>query len=210
MPAGRAWHHYLKPWGSNAGDVLWLHRCDADLYGWTISDMDNLRTIGGSQRQSVARDQIFIFDGHRGKARYRMTTRSEKQVEHTLNSPLLGAIDHVQLPVADTRQAVDWYTRYLGFEVTDVLQDDLAVVRLAAGPTLFLWRTRDQTTANFTKDGELMPVIGVSCNNISKLRSVLEAAGAQISYNAREGRRTFLKFLDPYGNMIVAHQEHDE
>ncbi len=138
-----------------------------------------------------------------------MATRLEEHVGNMSRSRLLGAIDHVQLPVSDAREAVEWYVSRLGFEATDVLRDDLAVVRLPTGPTLFLWRTNDQTTANFTKDGEIMPAIGVSCHDIIRLRNTLEAAGASITYFSREGLYTFLKFLDPYGNMIVAHQDHE-
>jgi catechol 2,3-dioxygenase-like lactoylglutathione lyase family enzyme len=123
-------------------------------------------------------------------------------------SRLFETIDHVQLPVPSTRLAVDWYTRILGFEATDAFDEDMAVVRLASGPTLFLWRTRDETPANFTKDGEIMPSFGIGCNSIVRLQVILEARHARIiSLEIDPEGRSFLKFLDPFGNMIVAHQK---
>jgi predicted transcriptional regulator YdeE/catechol 2,3-dioxygenase-like lactoylglutathione lyase family enzyme len=121
---------------------------------------------------------------------------------------LLGRVTHVQLPVGDLRQAIEWYTGTLGFDVYHDSNGDHAILSLKDGPTLFLWETSDPTRANFVRGGGPMPTIGISCRNAEELRQRVIDSGAQIdSMHVEPHFATFLKFFDPFGNMIVAHQD---
>src|SRR5713226_711992 len=122
--------------------------------------------------------------------------------------PLLGSIDHVQVPVADLEEAIEWYTRQLGFQLAQRATPELAFLQLPPGPALLLWKTDDASTATFTKNGETMPVIGIASRNIQQLHAALERAQVRITHFQDEGYALVLKFLDPYGNMFVVHQDH--
>ncbi|WP_020579607.1 VOC family protein [Actinopolymorpha alba] len=120
----------------------------------------------------------------------------------------LREISHVQLPVANTADAVAWYCANLGFTCPNGYRTDLAILRLPSGPTLFLWQTDADTTANFDKNGEVMPAVGFETEDIGGLRSHLESIGAPITtWHVDPGAGTFLKFLDPWGNLLVVHQD---
>jgi predicted transcriptional regulator YdeE/catechol 2,3-dioxygenase-like lactoylglutathione lyase family enzyme len=122
-------------------------------------------------------------------------------------APLLELIDHVQVPVADLEEAIAWYTRHLGFQLDQIASPELAFLYLPLGPHLLLWKTKDQSTATFTKSGETMPVIGISSRSIQKLHDQLQHARVRITHFQDEGYGIVLKFLDPDGNMFVVHQD---
>src|SRR5690349_11237029 len=92
--------------------------------------------------------------------------RSKRQTAHMYRFILLrkrrirqmkcNEINHVQLPVSDTAAAVAWYRDRLGFQC-EQLRDDLAVVNLPSGPSLFVWQTGDGSVATFTRDGVPYP-----------------------------------------------------
>ena len=121
---------------------------------------------------------------------------------------LLEIIDHVQVPVAELEAAIAWYTRHLGFQLDQIATPELAFLRLPPGPALLLWKTDEPSTATFTKKGETMPVIGIASRNIQQLHDALERAQVRITHFQDEGYALVLKFLDPYGNMFVVHQDH--
>jgi catechol 2,3-dioxygenase-like lactoylglutathione lyase family enzyme len=119
----------------------------------------------------------------------------------------LEEIDHVQLPVPSTDTAVAWYTTHLGFTL-DLQREDLAIVQLPAGPSLFLWRTQDATTGNFTRNGEPMPSIGIRTRDVKRLHARLQRLGMQITVYQDEGFGVVLKFYDPFGNLLVVYEPH--
>jgi catechol 2,3-dioxygenase-like lactoylglutathione lyase family enzyme len=121
---------------------------------------------------------------------------------------MLQQIDHVQLPVSDLGQAIEWYTTHLGFSVLHHEDKHHAVLRLEEGPTLFLWRTGDVTAATFTVDGQPFPTIGVRASDIGALHERLATAGVHITMFQDEGFGMVMKFFDPYGNMWVAYEPH--
>lgn len=58
--------------------------------------------------------------------------------------PVLEGADHVQLPVPNIDDAVEWYTRYLGFQLLFKC-DDLATLTsqvMCPLPTQQRWRSR--------------------------------------------------------------------
>lgn len=126
----------------------------------------------------------------------------------TRTTSKLRDVSHVQLPVAGTAEAAAWYCENLGFSCSNGPRSDLAILALSSGPALFLWQTAADTTANFDKNGEVMPAIGFETDDIDGLRAHLESIGATITtWHTDPTVGTFLKFLDPWGNMLVVHQD---
>ncbi|SFJ83120.1 hypothetical protein SAMN02799624_06174 [Paenibacillus sp. UNC496MF] len=117
-------------------------------------------------------------------------------------------ISHVQVPVTDLNRAVEWYTDVFGWE-SEGNFGDFASLRLGNRVNLFLWKTEDETTANFTVGGEEYPVLGVEVIDIEGLAGKAEGSGTEIlgGIVADEDGRRFLKFRDPFGNLIVIHEE---
>lgn len=120
------------------------------------------------------------------------------------------AISHVQIPVRDLEQAVSWYTQIFGCKQIGAF-GTFASLAFDNGVNLFLWQTNDDTTANFTVNGEIWPVLGIEAADIEELASRVRASGVTAESGGPtepdpEGRR-FYKFDDPFGNRIVAHEE---
>ena len=121
----------------------------------------------------------------------------------------LEEIDHVQLPVPNTDTAVAWYTTHLGFTL-DLHREDLAILQLPTGPSLFLWRTHDETDGNFTRDGQAMPSIGIRTGDVKRLHMLLQSLGVQITVYQDEGFGVVLKFYDPFGNLLVVYEPNNQ
>jgi glyoxylase I family protein len=120
----------------------------------------------------------------------------------------LAEIDHVQLPVSDTAEAAAWYRDYLGFQVQQQ-RGDLVVVRLEQGPTIFLWQTSDATSGSFTRNGEPWPQVGIATQDIEAVHAMAQAQGLRIVLFEDHGCGLVLKFFDPFGNMLVLHQDQE-
>jgi catechol 2,3-dioxygenase-like lactoylglutathione lyase family enzyme len=119
----------------------------------------------------------------------------------------LEKVTHVQVPVQDVQKAVEWYTKYLGCE-TDMVSETNAILRWTTGPTIFLWKTTDQTTSTFTVNGEPFPTIGIETLDMAGFKNYLEDAGIQSQLFLHEAPGyKFLKFFDPDGNMFVIHED---
>ncbi|MBD3918462.1 VOC family protein [Paenibacillus sp. PR3] len=117
-------------------------------------------------------------------------------------------ISHVQVPVTDLDQAVEWYCNIFGCRLEGNF-GVFASVTFGNEVNLFLWKTEDVSTANFTVGGEAYPVFGVEVDDMDALSLKLEASGVKQTdgiVTDGEGRR-FLKFQDPFGNLIVTHEE---
>jgi catechol-2,3-dioxygenase len=70
-----------------------------------------------------------------------------------------------EIPVKDIQKLISWYKDILGFQfVWYSEKENLAQMNLPSGPMLFLNETRDNTTANFTKNGEIHNVLGFQTN----------------------------------------------
>lgn len=117
-------------------------------------------------------------------------------------------ISHVQVPVKDLDRAVEWYCDIFGCRLEGNF-GVFASVTFGNEINLFLWKTEDGTTANFTVDGEDYPVLGVEVDGMDALSGKVEASGVKLTggiVTDDDGRR-FLKFQDPFGNLIVTHEE---
>lgn len=121
---------------------------------------------------------------------------------YTEEEALLKRIDHNQVPVMDVDQSIEWYVRILGFKLVDRPNDDLAVLSLASGSTLLLWKSSDETRAHFVKNGETTPVIFFETQDINKLQEQLIHHDVQIASFTDEGFAKFMRFYDINGNMF--------
>lgn len=118
-------------------------------------------------------------------------------------------ISHVQAPVKDLDQAVEWYSGVFGCRPEGNF-GNFASVKFGNSVDLFLWKTESGTTANFIVSGEEYPVLGVEVDDMDTLVGKIEASsGGELVggiVTDVDGRR-FLKFQDPFGNLIVTHEE---
>ncbi|WP_336789624.1 VOC family protein [Paenibacillus sp. MMO-177] len=120
-------------------------------------------------------------------------------------------ISHVQIPVKNLEETVEWYVSYLDCEFIANF-GDFALIRFREDRTnIFLWQTADETTATFSVNGESFPTIGFQVNDMDALCKKIVDSGTRVYGDplappVEEGRR-FLKFFDLNGNMLVAHTE---
>jgi len=71
---------------------------------------------------------------------------------------------------------------------------------------LMLWETKDESQANFTVNGQIMPVLLFNTTRIHELYELLRSLGSEITFYQEEGFGWVLKFIDPDGNMWGAIQ----
>lgn len=70
-----------------------------------------------------------------------------------------------------------------------------------------LWQTTDGSTANFTVNGNMMPVLLYATDDVHALHDQLQEAGTPIAHYQDDGFGWVLKFFDPNGNMWGVIQE---
>jgi catechol 2,3-dioxygenase-like lactoylglutathione lyase family enzyme len=88
--------------------------------------------------------------------------------------PVLEGADHIQLPVPNIDDAVEWYTRYLGFQLLFKC-DDLATLGLSQGPPLMLHQTPHQTRVSWMPANEMpMPAFLFHTRAIHRLKAHFE------------------------------------
>ena len=114
---------------------------------------------------------------------------------------MLERVEHMQIPVRNVKEAVQWYTHHLGFRLEELTEGRHAFLTLHSGPMLMLWETPEETHANFTVRGETMPVLLYRTSDIHTLYDKLHAAGTRIAFYKDEGFGRVLKFYDPNGNL---------
>lgn len=110
-------------------------------------------------------------------------------------------ISHVQIPVKNVDEAMEWYEKVLDCERLANF-GEFAVIRFKDDKvTIFLWKSPDENRAAFTINGQFYPIIGFEVDDMDRLISSLPNG---VSSQDEEGRR-FFKFFDLDGNMLVAH-----
>ncbi|MBB3114801.1 catechol 2,3-dioxygenase-like lactoylglutathione lyase family enzyme [Paenibacillus phyllosphaerae] len=118
-------------------------------------------------------------------------------------------ISHVQIPVKNLDEAINWYTTYLDCRLHANF-GDFSIISFAEDEThIFLWQTSDETNSTFSVNGEPFPAIGFQVNDMDELCKKVSEGGLMVHGDphatpVEEGRR-FLKFFDLDGNMLVAH-----
>jgi len=119
-----------------------------------------------------------------------------------MSNNILEKLEHMQIPVKNLEESIDWYVKNLGFTVQGWSKESHhAFLTLPEGPMLMLWETQDQTQANFSYNGQLMPVLLYKTKEILKLHEKLIGLDAEITFFQDEGFGWVLKFIDPNGNM---------
>ncbi|MFD2171640.1 sigma-70 family RNA polymerase sigma factor [Tumebacillus lipolyticus] len=131
----------------------------------------------------------------------RLEDAFEKKVQARIHS-----LFHMQIPVRQLDESIEWYKTHLGFGLKEHY-GKCAFLSLSTGPLLMLWQTADQTTANFTVDGNTMPVLLYATDDVHALHDHLKALGTQITHYQDDGFGWVLKFFDPNGNMWGVIQE---
>ncbi|BFH62757.1 MULTISPECIES: VOC family protein [Paenibacillus] len=119
-----------------------------------------------------------------------------------MNNDFLTKLEHMQIPVQDLNESINWYVSNLGFQLTGKSEEHHhAFLTLEEGPMLMLWETKEDTNANFIFNGQTMPVLLYNTKQVHKLHDHLKSIGVEITFFQNEGFGWVLKFLDPNGNM---------
>ncbi|WP_127529854.1 VOC family protein [Paenibacillus kobensis] len=132
------------------------------------------------------------------------TTNSQGQQPVAASKPLVQGVHCNYIPVADVKQAKEWYMRVLG--VTQVRPEG-GIVVLGNGQWLFLIESKDRPNANFTTDdwnetkGFEMFSLTFATEDIVALHESLRQHGAEVEPIVDYGP-CGLQFLfkDPDGN----------
>ncbi|TCP53413.1 RNA polymerase sigma-70 factor (ECF subfamily) [Tumebacillus sp. BK434] len=131
----------------------------------------------------------------------RLDESFEKKVRAQIKS-----LFHMQIPVERLDESIEWYKQHLGFQLREHY-GTCAFLSLSTGPMLMLWQTTDGSTANFTVNGNMMPVLLYATDDVHALHDQLQAAGTPIAHYQDDGFGWVLKFFDPNGNMWGVIQE---
>jgi predicted lactoylglutathione lyase len=115
---------------------------------------------------------------------------------------ILKKLEHMQIPVKDLKESIHWYINNLGFQLDGNSEENHhAFLTLPEGPMLMLWETKESTNANFSYNGQTMPVLLFNTEQIHKLHDNLKSIGIEITFYQNEGFGWVLKFIDINGNM---------
>jgi len=118
-------------------------------------------------------------------------------------TPLVGAIDHCSLIVADTAKALEFYTGILGLQV-DASRPDLgypgAWLQLGSGQIHLLEVPNPDSVDNRPAHGGRDHHVALQVSNLDKLILRLEQAG--ITYSKSKSGRAALFCRDFDGNAI--------
>lgn len=126
-----------------------------------------------------------------------------------MDNAFLTKLEHMQIPVKDLDESINWYVSNLGFQLTGKSNEHHhAFIILQEGPMLMLWETKENTNANFIYNGQSMPVLLYSTKQIHKLHEHLKSKDVEITFYQDEGFGWVLKFMDINGNMWGVIQYH--
>lgn len=123
-----------------------------------------------------------------------------------MNKLPIKFIENIQIPVKDLEDSISWYEETLGFKLKGRGNSSLAFLQLNDKDYINLWQTDDNTTINFSRNGELMPAFVMVSENIDMLHTELIKKDANIVSFSDEGFAKVLKFFDPNGNVLLVLQ----
>ncbi|EPY12112.1 VOC family protein [Paenibacillus alvei] len=119
-----------------------------------------------------------------------------------MNAAFLTKLEHMQIPVKDLDESIEWYVSHLGFKLSGKSKEHHhAFLTLEEGPMLMLWETSEITSANFMFNGQEMPVLLYNTKRIHQFHDHLKEIGVEITFYKDEGFGWVLKFVDLNGNM---------
>ncbi|GIO70039.1 VOC family protein [Paenibacillus sp. JTLBN-2024] len=100
-----------------------------------------------------------------------------------MGKSVLKTLEHMQIPVKHVSEADQWYVSHLGFQVLSVSEEHRhAFLTLQEGPMLMLWETMDDSDANFSVNGQTMPVLLYNTDQIHLLHDHLHELGVEIAF----------------------------
>ncbi|MDF2716266.1 MAG: hypothetical protein K0R28_3191 [Paenibacillus sp.] len=124
-----------------------------------------------------------------------------------MDGQLIDDLDHVQIPVTDLEQSIEWYKRNLGFELHGRPEhDEMAFIWLGKAPLFLLWKTEDVSKAHFRKGRQQMPIFCFRTRDIELLKRHLLHQGVEIISFTDEGFGFCMDFYDNSGNLLNATQ----
>ncbi|UPL09948.1 VOC family protein [Microbacterium sufflavum] len=118
-------------------------------------------------------------------------------------TPVVTALDHVQLPAKNLDEAIGWYSDVLGFRVL-THYGTYAMLRLDPGLDLMLWEAAEYTPMRVTVDGDTKPALFLKTERFDDLAARLRASDTRIASIEDLGFARFLKFSDPSDNFLGA------
>jgi len=126
-----------------------------------------------------------------------------------MTEKFLDSLDHIQIPVNDVEQSIDWYTKNLGFYLHGrPNHDEMAFLCLEKDhtadtrPLFLLWQTNEDKGLYFSKQTSKMPVLCFKTKDIQSLKTKLIDIGADIASFSDEGWAYCMDFYDINGNLI--------
>jgi len=113
-------------------------------------------------------------------------------------------IECVYIPITNPYESAEWYRRNLGLELRNPVSEDQVQFRVGDHQSIFLIKTKEQTTLNFTEiGGHEMSAITLEVTNIEEIYNSMKSNGARIEgITETEGCGDFFEVFDPDGNKI--------
>jgi catechol 2,3-dioxygenase-like lactoylglutathione lyase family enzyme len=105
---------------------------------------------------------------------------NNQHLQTAANNVYIEGIQYTEIPVPDLEKAVDWYCGKLGAKL-GLLYDELAFVDFSMGPSLFLVKTNDDTTATFKVNGQDHYTIGFRVKDIQGFHNFLSQLSTKAS-----------------------------
>lgn len=113
-------------------------------------------------------------------------------------------IECVYIPITDPYESAEWYQRNLGLELRNPVTDDQVQLRVGEHQAIFLIKTKEKTTLNFTEVGGFeMSAITLEVTNIEEIYKNMKSNDVRMEgILETEGCGDFFYVFDPDGNKI--------
>jgi len=134
-----------------------------------------------------------------------MSEKDEAIEEKIVMQPLLKAVNCIYIPVADSKEAADWYEKHLGLNRVSPGGD---VMLLGNGMWMFLSRSPGQTSNFEGGDGSVISPFTFETEDISTLHRSLTMSGICVEpIEDFGGCGLKFWFKDPDGNKFHVWQD---
>jgi catechol 2,3-dioxygenase-like lactoylglutathione lyase family enzyme len=142
------------------------------------------------------------------------TYREEQELTENTNltdqahKPVLGRIDHCQVPVKDLTKSIEWYKDVFGIDLLFPNNDTMAFFSFPENGAMLILRKAEQLTpSGFVENGEMNTSVFFYTNDMFELIRRLERVNAKVlPFSDEDPEFMFLKFFDPDGNIFGAIQ----
>lgn len=113
-------------------------------------------------------------------------------------------IECVYIPITNPNESAEWYQKNLGLELRNPVTEDQVQLKVGEHQAIFLIKTKEQTTLNFTEvGGHVMSALTLEVTNIEEMYNAMKSNGVRIEgINETEGCGDFFEVFDPDGNKI--------